>query len=226
MPVASFIDRPDHSRRSRAVLANELRVTNPADDVVAVYRKHATLWGQMRGDGQLEAAWLERFLGTFPSPRDVLDIGCGSGRPIAQALIGRGCAVTGIDAAPEMIAAAQADLPTGEWITADMRTLDLKRKFSGIIAWHSLFHLPPTQQRSMFAVFARHARPGALLLFTSGHEAGERIGTLGGSELYHASLAPEEYQRLLLGHGFETIKHLLEDPNCGGATVWLARHTI
>ncbi len=68
----------------------------------------------------------------------------------------------------------------------------------------------------MCAVFARHAEPGAALMITSGPKAGEA--------LFHTSLSPAEYHDLLAVHGFEVVAHIAEDPNCGGHTIWLARH--
>jgi hypothetical protein len=40
---------------------------------------------------------------------------------------------------------------------------------------------------------------------------------------YHASLAPEEYRTLLKSAGFRVVAHTVEDPNCGGHTIWLAQ---
>ena len=154
----------------------------------------------------------------------VLDIGCGSGVPIAHYLSGRGCAVTGIDSSPEMIGLFRSNVPDATAAVADMRALDLGRRFSGLIAWDSFFHLAPDAQRLMFPIFRDHAgQPGAPLLFTSGPGFGESIGTLEGEPLYHASLGPDEY-RLLLGQaGFDVVAHVAQDPDCGGRTVWLAR---
>jgi len=42
--------------------------------------------------------------------------------------------------------------------------------------------------------------------------------------LYHASLDPEEYKKLLAEHHFEVIKYKLNDEECGGACVWVARY--
>ncbi|MFG0816357.1 class I SAM-dependent DNA methyltransferase [Raoultella sp. FYR_9] len=75
---------------------------------------------------------------------------------------------------------------------------------------------------TMIARFAAHARPHAPLMFTSGTHDGEAIGRFEGDELYHASLAPEAYRLLLETHGFELLKHVVNDPCCGGRTVWLA----
>lgn len=68
-----------------------------------------------------------------------------------------------------------------------------------------------------------HASSGAALLFTTGAEHGEAIGAFQGEPLYHASLSPEEYRALLGSHGFEVLRHVVEDPRCGRHTVWLAQ---
>jgi len=91
------------------------------------------------------------------------------------------------------------------------------------LAWDSFFHLTPDDQRQMFMQFARHAKLGTVLMFSSGPAYGEAIGELFGEPLYHASLAPEEYRHLLAQYGFEVLNMVAEDPECTGHTVWLAR---
>lgn len=157
------------------------------------------------------------------SGKRVLDLGCGTGRPIAQYFLSHGGRVTGVDGAAAMTRLCKRRFPTAAWITHDMRSLDLGRRFDIILAWDSFFFLTPGDQRAMFPVFADHAKPGARLLFTSGPEAGKRIGTFEGEPLYHASLDPVEYRALLRRYGFAVQRFRPEDPNCGGHTVWLAR---
>jgi hypothetical protein len=60
-------------------------------------------------------------------------------------------------------------------------------------------------------------------MFTSGDEAGVRVGEWVGEPLYHASLAPEEYRALLESEGFTVLDYRPRDPECGYATIWLAR---
>jgi len=104
-----------------------------------------------------------------------------------------------------------------------MRALNLNEKFDCIIAWHSFFHLPPEDQRKMFQTFALHLKSDGVLLFTSGPEAGEVWSDNGGELLYHASLSSEEYEKLLHQNRFTVIEHRISDPECDGATVWLAK---
>lgn len=190
---------------------------------IALYRRTASAWDGARTDTGLEQSWLDHFMTLLAPSPSVLDLGCGTGRPIAVQLAARGAAITGVDAAPEMIAIFNSRVPGATAEVADMRGLDLGRRFDGILAWDSFFHLTPDDQAGMFAVFKRHAAPGAALMFTSGPEAGEAIGTWQGEDLYHASLAPKAYRRHLADHGFEVMDHRARDPMCGGHTVWLAR---
>jgi SAM-dependent methyltransferase len=198
-------------------------VSSPAERIVGLYERHAGAWDAARGRSGMETPWLDAFAALLPPGAAVLDLGCGAGEPIAADLVGRGFRVTGVDSAPTLIGLCRERFPEQEWIVGDMRTLSLGRTFDGLIAWDSFFHLAYEDQRRMFAVFGEHAAPGAALLFTSGPGHGEAIGELQGEPLYHASLDAAEYRSLLAAHGFEVVRHVVEDPDCGGHTVWLAR---
>jgi SAM-dependent methyltransferase len=194
-----------------------------AENIVGLYERHARIWDEARGHRLFEGRWLDAFRHLLPEDAAILDIGCGSGEPIARYLIEAGFAVTGIDSSPTLIALCRGRFPEESWHVVDMRTLSLERCFQGLIAWDSFFHLNHDDQRRMFPLFRAHAAAGAALMFTSGPAHGEAIGTFGGEPLYHASLAPAEYRALLADNGFDVIDHVAEDPECGGHTVWLAK---
>jgi SAM-dependent methyltransferase len=194
-----------------------------SERIMDLYQRHATDWDRDRGRSLIEKPWLDRFLALLPPSASVLDIGCGAGEPIARYFIERGCHVTGIDSSPVFIGMCKDRFPDQEWVVADMRGLSLDRRFDGILAWDSFFHLSPEDQRRMFPIFRRHARPQAALMFTGGHLRGEAIGTFKGEPLYHGSLDGAEYRSLLIQDGFEVVSHVVEDPDCDHHTVWLAR---
>lgn len=195
-----------------------------AERIIGIYQRHALAWSRDRGDRLVEQGWLDRFAALLPvRGRTILDIGCGTGVPIAQHLIGLGCQVTGLDSSSAMIEMCADRFPGHRWDIADMRTLDLGRTFDGILAWDSLFHLSATDQRRMFPIFGRHAAPGTALMFTSGPSAGEQLGNWQGEVLFHASLDSAEYRTLLNTNGFDVVEHVVEDPTCGLHTIWLAQ---
>lgn len=192
-------------------------------DVWRLYQMHAREYDVARSRHLMERSYLEEISSRVGPGASVLDLGCGVGEPIARFFMNAGLAVTGVDAASAMIDICKGRYPDAEWINGDMRGLDLGRKFDAIIAWDSFFHLERDEQRAMFPVFARHAGKGCLLLFTSGPANGEAIGSFHGHELYHSSLDAAEYEQLLDDEGFEVLVHKVEDLDCGGHTVWLAR---
>jgi len=73
----------------------------------------------------------------------------------------------------------------------------------------------------MFAVFAEHSSERVLLMFNTGPEYGEAVGSYRDHPLYHASLAPDEYTALDQRIGCEVIDHAVNDVRAGGRTVWL-----
>jgi SAM-dependent methyltransferase len=191
--------------------------------IIGLYEENAAAWDEARGSAFKEQEWVDRFLAHVPPGGALLDLGCGSGRPIAAYLVGRGYGVTGLDSSPTLIGLCRDRFPEQEWLVGDMRALDLERRFDGILAWYSFFHLHFDDQRVMFPRFAAHAAPGAPLLFTSGPTHGEAIGEWQGEPLYHASLAPEEYRRLLDEAGFDLLSFKPGMPVGEGPSVWLAQ---
>ncbi|RUR16032.1 class I SAM-dependent methyltransferase [Legionella sp. km535] len=174
-------------------------------------------------DLKMEKSYLNLIQKHLSLNSKILDVGCGTGEPLAQFLINAGYIVTGIDASKRMIERCKQRFPKGKWLLADMRTLDLNEQFHAVIAWHSFFHLSHDDQRRTLKLLASYVHQNGLLIFTSGPEYGEVWSDNGGHELYHASLSTEEYQQLLIDNNFKVLVHKIRDPECGEATVWVAQ---
>src|SRR3954451_21215758 len=106
-------------------------MASAADEVMGIYRRHARAWAEARGKHLRERNWINRFANMLPAGGHVLDIGCGSGEPIARYLAKHGHRITGIDSSPEMIEMFAAKLPGQVAIVADMRSLRLRNRFEG-----------------------------------------------------------------------------------------------
>jgi SAM-dependent methyltransferase len=194
-------------------------VFEAAADIVDLYDRRSSDWIADRGVVLTEAdrTWLDRFTARLSSGDMVLDVGCGSGRPMAAELLERGFRVTGVDSSARLIAHAAADLPFGRFFQADMRTLDLGETFAGVLAWHSLFHLSPEDQRIALPRLLAHAAPRATIMFSSGPREDHVVGSWRGEPLYHGSLGPEAYQGLLSSQGFRVESRVWADDG----SVWL-----
>ncbi|WP_417522506.1 class I SAM-dependent DNA methyltransferase [Marinovum sp.] len=193
------------------------------DATLAVYDETAAAYDAQRSRSLFEARWLARFAACLPEGGHVLDLGCGAGEPIARWFLAEGFRLTGVDFAPAMLEIARRRWPEVDWFQADMRVLDLGRRFDGIVAWNSFFHLTVEDQRRTIARIADHLAPGGVLLATVGPEEGEAQGEVSGRPVYHASLSPAGYALLLQDHGLRLTGFLAEDPECNSHSVLMAR---
>lgn len=180
-------------------------------------------FAQNRSKNLMEQPYLDRLIESISAKASVLDLGCGHGEPILAYLTQKGLKVVGVDASYQMIALAKQKFPDTTFYCQDMRNLVLNEQFDAIVMWHSLFHLPQEDQLTLFDQLLANLKPNGILLFTSGSEAGETWSLNGGENLYHASLSTEQYRLKLVQNGFEILLHVTDDPNCGGATVWMAK---
>ncbi len=192
--------------------------------VVELYDEHAEWFAEIRAKSRFpESKYMTILTSHLSAGASILDLGCGSGQPIAEALVRGGFPVTGVDASSQLLEIARRTVSGPEWIMSDMRSLDLGRSFDAVIAWNSFFHLSPDEQRVVIPIIAAHTNLGGVIMFTSGLELGEAIGDLNGSKLYHGSLSTAEYRKRLEEAGFEILLHSVKDPECGELTVWLCR---
>ncbi|WP_052249442.1 class I SAM-dependent methyltransferase [Tateyamaria sp. ANG-S1] len=199
------------------------RVSADPEDIQGVYDRQAAVYDARRSRALFEARWLARFAVALPGGARVLDLGCGTGDPIARWFMAEGFSVTGVDFSEPMLAIARERWPEGDWRQADMRVLDLGETFDGIIAWNSFFHLTAEAQRDCISRMAAHLEPGGSLMLTVGPSAGEAEGTVGDEAVYHASLSPAGYATCLEENGLRLTGFLAEDPDANQHTVLMAR---
>lgn len=191
--------------------------------VYEVYEEIIDWFDDARTKSLMESEYLNLIVKTIPQEGSILDLGCGTGEPIAQFFIEKGFKVTGVDGSQKMIELCKKRFPSERWVVSDMREISLHQQFDAILAWHSFFHLDHDSQRNMFKVLESHIKPGGILAFTSGDEEGEVWSDNGGQQLYHASLSTKEYNSLLKSSSFKVLVHKVRDPECGEASVWVAQ---
>lgn len=214
-------DRPsaDNSQQQRQV--DDLSAL--ANTTQEVYDRNAGRFDRQRSKTLFEKAWLDRFLDELPPGGDILDVGCGSGRPIAAYIASLGYRVTGLDFSNAMLTLARRHVPSMLCVLADMRTFDLDATFDGIIAWNSFFHLKPNDQPTALKQFSKHLKRNGCLMATVGPEASEVRGFVGDDVVYHASLSQEAYKTACDRYGLQLLELALSDPNCNGHSILLAR---
>lgn len=114
------------------------------------------------------ARFLADLLQKLPPGARVLDLGCGTGKPVAATLAAAGHHVTGIDAADTMVALSREAVPPpgGAFEVADMRTYDPPGgpgpRFDAVLCILSLFGLTREEVEDLAGRWARWLRPGGL----------------------------------------------------------------
>jgi 2-polyprenyl-3-methyl-5-hydroxy-6-metoxy-1,4-benzoquinol methylase len=154
-----------------------------------------------RRNASIGVATVRHWSKTLPRGCSVLDLGCGHGEPISQALIDEGFAVYGVDASVKMISAFRLRFPSAYAECAAVEDSHFfARRFEGVVAWGLLFLLTPEVQRSVIHKVAKALHSGGKFLFTAPREAVTWRDALTGRE--SISLGSEMYRQILGAEGF------------------------
>ena len=110
---------------------------------------------------------------TLPVRSCILDVGCGNGVPVTEALVNAGYRVVGLDSSVGMLARFQANLPGTSAVRGDARRCPfVNGGFDAAISMGMMFHLSRGDQAAAFASVSRVLKPGAPFLFTGAEVEG------------------------------------------------------
>ena len=157
-----------------------------------------------------ERRYLEALLEGLTAPARILDLGCGTGRPMAEYVLSRGHHVTGVDQSEQLLALARARFPEGEWIHSRIEDfpvdVDSNGSYDGAMVWDSLFHIEREWHASILSNAHRALVPGGRLMLTAGGSAHPAFtDTMFDREFFYDSHPPERLATLLRELGFEII---------------------
>lgn len=107
---------------------------------------------------------VRELLSVLPPAARVLDIGSGTGRPVARDLVAAGCRVTGLDVSPVMIQLATAQVPNAEFVQADVRTwTSPPESWDAVCAYFPFLQMPRADTEAVLRDIARWLVPGGYL---------------------------------------------------------------
>lgn len=137
----------------------------------------------------------------------VLDIGCGAGVPVAQALSER-FKVTGVDISDSMINLARANVLTGVFVRSDVMSVEFAPStFDAATAFYSIFHVPREEHPALFRRIHDWLKPGGYLLCLLPHDDEETyIDDFFGSTMYWSGYALKDYLQILNHIGFDILE--------------------
>ncbi|MEV5966493.1 class I SAM-dependent methyltransferase [Kribbella sp. NPDC051952] len=151
-----------------------------ADDPKQMVRRGydvlSTRYDEATGADTKYRSWIDELTARLEPGSRVLDVGCGSGVPIARELTAAGHHVTGVDISEVQIQRARELVPAAEFIRADATTLDFPpESFDAVVSLYALIHIPLNEQQDLLKNIATWLKPGGWFLCTTGH--GEWTGT-------------------------------------------------
>lgn len=167
-----------------------------------------------------EAEYLALLLEPLHPASCILDLGCGTGHPIATHLAAGGHRVVGVDGSAAMIARARERLPGHRWIHDLIEHVHLEETFDAVVCWDALFHVPRQHWPEVIRKIHGWLRRGGGLMMSSGGVV-EPVGkgftdTMFGHEFYYDSLPPDELVGLLEEVGFDILLAEMCDLPDGG----------
>ncbi len=129
------------------------------NDVVSEYKQARSAVG-----ARMVATWA---VDALPDGAEVIDVGCGTGIPIAAALAAEGLTVFGVDASPRMVEEFERNLPGMPVRCEAAQDGDyFDRRFDGAVCIGLLFLLEPDDQFTSLRRLAAAIRPGGRLLLS------------------------------------------------------------
>ncbi|MPZ80273.1 MAG: methyltransferase domain-containing protein [Actinophytocola sp.] len=173
------------------------------------------------------APWLASLTSALPPAATVVDLGCGSGVPVARALTAAGHRVTGVDFSAEQVRRARALVPAATFVREDLTAVSFEHgSVDAVVAFYSIIHVPLDEQPALLGRVATWLRPGGLFAATMGHTAwtGTEDDWLGGGVPMWWSHADAATNRAwLAGAGVEVEHEEFVPEGDGGAVLFVAR---
>jgi SAM-dependent methyltransferase len=145
---------------------------NPKDVVRRGYDAVSVLYDEWSGGELKYSGWLAELAERISAGASVLDLGCGSGLPVARDLTTAGCHVTGVDISAVQIQRAKDLVPAADFVQADICSVDFaSESFDAVVSFFALIHLPLEEQPPLLRKIADWLRPGGVFVATTGYSA-------------------------------------------------------
>jgi SAM-dependent methyltransferase len=164
------------------------------------YNRIASEYARERHRSSIGLTELHDMLKRLPKGASILDIGCGTGTPLTEAIILHPASfqVFGVDSSEGMLKEFRNNFQHIPVQCSPIQEFDyFGRKFEAILAWGMMFYLTPEEQHSVIHNIASNLHPKGFFLFTSGNTMGTRLGTMYGEEFRYYSLSSKDYRNAL-----------------------------
>ena len=149
---------------------------------------------------------LEQFSELLPISGQVLDAGCGVGRPTSEYLVKKGFKVTGVDISKKMVELAKENIPEARFLQKNILALDFANdSFDGIICVYTLWHIPRISHPSIIQNFHRMLKNDGILVLNTGIYESEGMSNFFGEPMLWSTSDPKKTLAAVKDLGFDII---------------------
>ena len=200
---------------------------NMNQKVKAGYNKAAKNYSTEFRDQFKSEKHLARLVEVLKPQSQILDVGCGAGKPIDSYLVEKGMNVMGIDISEAQIELAKSYVPKASYEVRDMSELtNGEYQVDAVVSFYAIFHTPKENHSELLKRFKSFLKSGGYLLITMGANDWEgKEDNFCGSEMYWSHYGAEKNKELIEESGFEIVFSEVDDAGGEKHLVVLAKAT-
>jgi ubiquinone/menaquinone biosynthesis C-methylase UbiE len=182
-------------------------MTDPRRVVEQGYDAIADRYLELSATDDLRMQQVSQLVERLPPGAQVLELGCGAGVPVAEALAER-YFLTGVDISRAQLERARVNVSGARFIQADMSEIGFASgTFDAVVALYSIIHVPRDEQARLLTRMREWIKPGGYLLINTGtvDDPGTVEEDWLGAPMFFSSFDPATNKRLIDEAGFDLL---------------------
>jgi len=150
--------------------------------------------------------YLENLEKQLSPSSEILDLGCGAGKPIDRFFINKGHSVSGIDISKTQIKLAKRNVPEARYKVKDISNLKrAEYQVNAVVSFYTIIHVPRETHEELLSNIHSFLPAGGLALLTMGSSDWEGIEEFYGTEMYFSHYGPEKNSQIVEKAGFAIV---------------------
>jgi len=142
---------------------------------------------------------------------EILDVGCGAGKPIDSYLVDHGFKIIGLDISEAQIELAKKNVPEAEYQVADMSELRAGEfAVDAVVSFYALFHIPREQHLTVLKKMMSFLPKNGYVLLTMGASDWEGTEEFCGAQMFWSHYGAEKNLELLKKAEFKVLFHEID----------------
>lgn len=183
------------------------------EDTFNTYNIIAKKYDEEYGNDLSDTPYIDIFL-SKTCGKQILDIGCGTGT-LSEYIANKGYIVDAIDFSEEMLKIARNKIKNVNFIQMDMRSININKKYNGIMLAYSLFHISKKEVIKAIEAYYNLLKDNGTMLIILQEGEGEKYveeNLEKGLKKFVNYYSFEEIEKVLNANHFEIIEKMRKKP--------------